>query len=140
MKDDTTKKRPLDYQRDEHRVHLIVYHLIWIPKRRKPILTGAIAADCRKLIEQKCAEKGWELLEAAIQPDHIHLFLRVWPTDSAAEVVKACKGITAYELRKKYLTVLKKLLSLWTRSYFASTAGDVSAATIQRYIDSQRGM
>jgi len=25
----------MDYRRDEHRVHLIVYHLIWCPKRRR---------------------------------------------------------------------------------------------------------
>lgn len=24
----------MDYQRDEHRVHLIIYHLVWTPKRR----------------------------------------------------------------------------------------------------------
>ena len=140
MASNTTSKPALDYQRDEHRVHLIVYHLIWIPKRRKPVLTGPIAADCRKLIEQRCSEKGWSVLELAIQPDHVHLFVQVWPTDSAAEVVKECKGLTAYELRKKYPAILKKLPSLWTRSYFASTAGNVSAATIQHYIASQRGM
>ena len=140
MENNTLPEPALDYQRDEHRIHLIVYHLIWIPKRRKPVLTGPIATDCRKLIEQKCSEKGWSILELAIEPDHIHLFVRVWPTDSAADVVKECKGLTAYELRKKYPAILKKLPSLWTRSYFASTAGNVSAATIQHYIASQRGM
>ena len=140
MVSNTTPKPVLDYPRDEHRVHLIAYHLIWIPKRRKPVLTGAIAADRRKLIEQKCAEKGWSVLELAIQPDHIHLFVRVWPSDSAADVVKECKGLTAHELRKKYPAILKKLPSLWTRSYFASTAGKVSAGAIQHYIASQRGM
>ena len=25
----------MEYQRDEHRVHLIVYHLVWCPTRRK---------------------------------------------------------------------------------------------------------
>jgi len=42
-----------DYQRDEHRVHLIVYHLVWTPKRRKPVLVGEIASDCKALIEEK---------------------------------------------------------------------------------------
>ncbi len=140
MSNNATPKPALDYQRDEHRVYLIVYHLIWIPKRCKPVLTGPIAADCRKLIEQRCAEKDWSILELAIRPDHVHLIVQVWPSDSAADVVKECKGLTAYELRKKYPAILKKLPSLWTRSYFASTAGDVSAATIQHYIASQRGM
>lgn len=127
----------MDYQRDEHRIHLIVYHLIFCPKRRKPVLVAAVAEDCRKLIGRKCEERGWEILELAIQPDHVHLFVRTFPTDSAAEVVKECKGLTSFELRKKYKHLLK-LPSLWTRSYFASTAGNVSGATIQRYIEAQR--
>src|SRR5690348_17263655 len=40
----------MEYQRDEHRVHLIVYHLIWCPKRRKPVLVGEVAAECQALI------------------------------------------------------------------------------------------
>ena len=129
----------INYQRDEQRVYLIVYHLVWTPKRRKAVLTGTIAADCQALIEKKCTEKGWEILELAIQPDHVHLFVQAWPTTSAAEIVKECKGITSHELRKKY-PILKRLPSLWTRSYFAATAGNVSSEAIQRYIAAQKGL
>lgn len=129
----------MDYRRDEHRVHLIVYHLIWCPKRRKKVLVDDVGRDCRAIIEGKCTEQGWEILELAMQPDHIHLFVRAWPTTSAADVVKACKGLTSFELRKKY-PELRKLPSLWTRSYFASTAGNVSAQTIARYVAAQRGV
>ena len=128
----------MEYQRDEHRVHLIVYHLIWCPKRRKSVLVGPVAARCRELLEGKCAERGWTILVLAIQPDHIHLFVRVWPSDSAAEVVKECKGITSFALRKES-PQLRQLPSMWTRSYFASTAGNVSQETSQRYIDAQTG-
>ncbi len=78
-------------------------------------------------------------MELAIQPDYIHLFVRVWPTDSAADVVKECKRLTAHDLRQKYV-VLRRLPSLWTRSYFASTAGNVSQEIIQRYIAAQKGL
>jgi putative transposase len=127
-----------EYQRDEHRVHLIIYHLIWCPRRRKPVLVGPVAARCRELIEGKCDEKGWKILALAIQPDHIHLFVRVWPDTSAVDVVKECKGLTAVHLRKEFPHLLK-LPSMWTRSYFASTAGNVSQETIQRYIVAQTG-
>lgn len=130
----------MEYQRDEHRVHLIVYHLVWVPKRRKSVLVGDVAKDCRSLIIQKCEEKGWKVIELAIQPDHIHLFVQVWPDTPVSEVVKECKGITSYELRKKYPEILKKLPSLWTRSYFAATAGNVSQETIKRYIAAQKGL
>jgi putative transposase len=97
-----------------------------------------VAARCRELLEGKCAERGWTILALAIQPDHLHLFVRVWPSASAAEVVKECKGITSFSLRKEY-PQLSKLPSMWTRSYFASTAGNVSKETIQRYINAQTG-
>ena len=130
----------LDYQRDEHRVHFIAYHLIWCPKRRKSVLVGEIKTRCQEVIEQKCLEKGWALLELAIQPDHIHLFLRVWPMDSVADVVKELKGITAFTLRKEFPLPLSKLPSLWTRSYFASTTGAVSSDMIRDYIAAQKGV
>jgi putative transposase len=136
---DTAYNIEVKYQRDEHRVHLIVYHLVWCPKRRNSVLMGKIAEDCKVLIEAKCHGKGWQILELAIQTDHIHLFVRVWPTVSAAEVIKQCKGITSPELRKRY-PQLRKLPSLWTRSYFTSTAGNVSSDTIQRYIAAQKGL
>jgi putative transposase len=129
----------MDYQRDAHRVHLIIYHLVWCPKWRQAVLGGDIAKDCRALIEQKCAERGWQILELAIQPDHIYLFVRVWPSDSAATVVKECKGLTTHHLRKKY-AVLRRMPSLWTRSSFASTAGNVSQEIIQRHIAAQKGL
>ena len=136
----TTEKGRFKYQRDEHRVHLIVYHLIWCPKRRKPILVGNLRDRCQELLEATCKEKGWDILTLAIQPDHIHIFVRVWPSDSASEVVKALKGSTSFFLRKEFEPLLSKLPSLWTRSFFASTAGAVSAHTIQEYIDAQKGV
>ena len=132
-------KQTLEYQRDEHHVHLIVYHLIWCPGRRKPVFVEKIAERCQQLIEQKCQEKGWQILTLAIQPDHIHLFIRCFPSTSASEVVKECKGITSFVLRKEF-PVLLKLPSLWTRSYFASTAGTISQQTIQKYLDAQKGL
>jgi putative transposase len=137
---ETTKKSKLEYQRDEHRVHLIVSHLIWCPKRRQSILVGKLKDRCQELLEAKCHEKGWDILTLAIQPDHIHLVVRVWPSDSAAEVVKEWKGSASFFLRKEFKLILSKLPSLWTRSYFASTAGAVSAQTIQDSIDAQKGV
>ena len=90
----------MDYIRDEHRVHLIIYHLVFCPKRRKPVLLGDIKRDCERLITEKCTEKGWDIVEMAIMPDHVHLFVRVHPATSAAEVVKEIKGLTSHELRK----------------------------------------
>ena len=129
----------MEYQRDEHRVHLLVYHIVWTPKRRKAVLRNQIAHRCNELIHQKCEEKGWTILNLAIQPDHIHLFIQAWPDNSPSEIVKEIKGITSYHLRREFPELLK-LPSMWTRSFFAATAGNVSQEIIQKYIEAQKGV
>ena len=47
--------------------------------------------------------------------------------------------MTEMGFSKKY-AVLRRLPSLWTRSYFASTAGNVSQEIILRYIAAQKGL
>jgi putative transposase len=32
----------MDYQHEHQSVHLVVYHLIWCPKRRREVLTGPV--------------------------------------------------------------------------------------------------
>lgn len=126
----------LEYTRDEHRIHLIVYHLIWCTKRRKPVLVDEIKTECEKLIREKCEQNAWQVLELAVQPDHVHLFVRSFPTIPAYEIIKECKGIASYVLRNKYKE-LRKIPCLWTKTYFASTAGNVSSEVIKKYIESQ---
>ncbi|MBA3943918.1 MAG: IS200/IS605 family transposase [Herpetosiphonaceae bacterium] len=129
----------MDYQRDEHRIHLVVYHLIWCPKRRKRVLIGAVAIELARLIHAQCEQHGWTVVELAIQPDHVHHFVRVFPSNAASEVVKDLKGSTSHELRAMF-PGLKTMPSMWTRSYFASTAGNVSEATVRAYIEAQKGI
>jgi len=106
MKFDTPTPQTIqDYQRDEHRVYMLNYHFVWTPKRRKPVLVEKVAEDCRSLIEQKCVERGWTILELTIQPDHIRLFVQVFPANSPAEVVKECKGITSYQVSRKHTSL-----------------------------------
>jgi putative transposase len=100
---------------------------------------NAAAVECRSLIERKCAERGWDVLEMSTQPDHVHGCVRVPPTLSAAVVVKERKGLTSPKRRLHHRHLLR-LHSLWTRSYFASTARSVSAAAIRRYIAARTGL
>ena len=127
-----------EYRHKRTSVTLLNYHFVWIPARRKKVLMGDVAKRLRELCVEVALEQEWTILNLAIQPDHVHLFVRVFPTNAASEVVKEVKGFTAHELRAKY-PVLKRLPSLWTRSYFASTAGKVSQETIERYIAAQKG-
>jgi putative transposase len=126
----------MDYQHERHNVHLVVYHLIWCPKRRRKVLIGAIKARLEQLIREVASEHGWTLLEVAIQPDHVHLFLRSDPYSAPSDIARLMKGRSSRVLREEFPDLLK-LPSLWTQSFFVSTAGNVSHEVIQRYIERQ---
>ena len=109
-------------------------HLVWIPKRRKKVLVGDVKIRLNEIFQELAIEKEWLIRALEIAPDHIHLFVEIHPTDAINQVVKAFKGRSSTYLRREFPD-LKKLPSLWTNSYFFSTAGNVSADTIQRYIN-----
>ncbi|MBB6019559.1 putative transposase [Paenibacillus sp. JGP012] len=69
--------------------------------------------------------------------DHTHLFLHALPTLSPADIMAKIKGVTSKKLREEF-PHLQHLPSLWTRSYFVSTAGHVSSETIKRYVEQQK--
>lgn len=82
---------------------------------------------------------GGQVLDLTVQPDHVHLFASFPPTISIAQIMHGIKGATAYQLRHEFPELKSRLPSLWTRSYYVGTAGYVSAETICRYIDEQKG-
>lgn len=125
------------YRKANHSVSLVNYHLVWIPKRRKRVLVNNVEKRLREIVWQVCQENGWVIIALEIMPDHIHLLVNVPPTIPAHQVVKAIKGRKFKKMRKKFPHLLK-LPSLWTHSYFVSTAGNVSSETVKRYIEEQK--
>ena len=119
-------------------VSLLNYHFVWIVRRRRPILEGALDARLKELIRQVCPEIECEILVLETDRDHVHLFVNSLPILAPAQIIQRVKGFTSHELRKEFPWLKTKLPSLWTRSYFVSTAGNVSGDTIRRYIDTQR--
>jgi putative transposase len=126
----------MQYKHSRNKVFLINYHLIWCPKRRKKVLVGDIKTRLEQIINEVAKEKNIEILALEIMPDHLHLFVSSHPNIPVHNLIKAFKGRSSNLLRKEYPELLK-IPSLWTHSYFISTAGNVSSETIQKYIEAQ---
>jgi putative transposase len=95
-----------------------------------------VADRLEQLIEEKANELGLDILRLAIQPDHVHLFITGNPKLSPNKIIQQVKGYTSRNLREEFDFGLP---SLWTRSYFVSSAGEVSSQTIEEYIEAQTG-
>ncbi|WP_135824521.1 IS200/IS605 family transposase [Halorussus ruber] len=127
---------PRGFDRERTNIHKLQYHFIWCPKYRKSVLEGDVRDRLEALIEEKAAELGLERLELAIRSDHVHLFITGDSTLAPNKIVQQVKGYSSRHLRDEFDVGLP---SLWTRSYFVSSAGNVSIEVIEEYIDAQAG-
>jgi putative transposase len=118
-------------------VHDLGYHVVWCPKYRRSVLTGPVNGRCRELLAEKCAEHGWAIVALEVMPGHVHLFVKARPVDSPSHIANQLKGFTSRVLRQEFPHLRSRLPTLWSRSYFVASVGAVSAATVQRYIDTQ---
>ncbi|MCH3949525.1 MAG: IS200/IS605 family transposase [Acidaminococcus sp.] len=126
------------YFRTKTTVSFINYHFVFCPKyRRKIFLIPHVEERFKELTRQICEELKIEILAMECHIDHVYLFLRCWPKQSPAEIMRKVKGASSHRLRNEF-PQLSGMSSLWTRSYFVSTAGNVSSETIKRYVDTQK--
>ena len=100
------------------------------------MLVGPVQRRLKQIITEVITENSWQLIELAIQPDHVHLFVRTNPSTLPSDIPRLLKGRSSRVLRQEFAH-LRKLPTLWTHSYFLSTADNVSSETIQRYIERQ---
>jgi putative transposase len=132
------KFSPDEYRHESNAVSLLNYHFVFIPKRRKKVLVGAIADRLQQIICELVVENRWKIIAMEIMPDHVHLFLNVKPTDDPSSIMRKIKGRASHHLRKEFPELLK-IPTLWTPIYFVSTAGNICTETVKKYIEQQRG-
>ncbi len=41
-----------EYIHEQHTVHLVIYHIIWCPKRRRKVLVGPVHDRLKQIIEE----------------------------------------------------------------------------------------
>ena len=126
------------YFKTKTTVSFINYHFVFCPKyRRKIFLIPHVEERFKSLTGKICDELQIEILDMACHKDHVHLFLKCWPSQSPADIMKKIKGASSHALRDEF-SQLSGMSSLWTRSYFVSTADTVSNETIQWYVNTQK--
>ena len=117
------------------------YHLVWIPKYRRKILTGEVAEATKSLLAECCARQGLSLVAVETDVDHVHVLVSAPPRWSPAALANLLKGYTSRHLRERF-EHLKRLCGreqLWTQAYFVATVGQASAETVRRYIEECQG-
>ena len=128
----------MEYKATRHAKYLCNYHFVWIPKYRRELLVGEVAEYTKEVLKSIAEELGCEIIALEVMPDHIHLFVNCPPRYAPSYLANYFKGKSARLILKKFPELRKRTNGkLWTRSYFVSTAGNVSSETIKKYIEEQ---
>ena len=126
------------YKHTKTTVSLINYHFVFCPRYRRKIFNiPGVEERFKELTIAECNESGIEILALECHIDHVHIFVSVLPSMSIPQIMQKIKGATSLKLREEFLQ-LNAMPSLWTRSYFVSTAGNVSSETIKWDVDTQK--
>ena len=129
------------YYRHNRRKYSLKVHIVLVTKYRKQLLQGSIADDVKQKILDIANTRGYEIIAMETDKDHIHFLLSYDATDRVCDIVKIVKQETTYYLWQKYNSVLSKQYwkkkIFWSDGYFACSIGEVSSATIPKYIESQ---
>lgn len=131
---------PKDVTHGRGYVYSLQYHIIWVTKYRKPILTGSIEADVRQYLLETMQSLEMRPLAMEVMPDHIHLLVDCKPQLRLSDAVKILKGNTARWLFLKHPELKKQLWGghLWNPSYFAATVSERTLEQVTQYINSQK--
>jgi len=126
------------WKKSKTSVYNLSYHIIWTPKYRRNVLVNGIDTELKRLLNKKADEHGWEIKSLEVMPDHVHLFISVSPLDAPHYIVQQMKGYTSKILRDKFPKLKSRLPTLWTRSYYVESVGQISDETIKKYINDQK--
>ncbi|HGF7951784.1 TPA: IS200/IS605 family transposase [Enterococcus faecium] len=127
-----------EYRHSKTTVSLVNYHFVFCPRyRRKIFVNSEVDARFKALVQEIAKENEWNIIAIETDKDYCHLLINVQPTYSPSKIMKIIKGKTSRIIRQEF-EHLSKMPSVWTRSYFVSTAGNVSSEIIKRYVENQR--
>jgi putative transposase len=111
------------------------YHIVLVTKMRGKIFqwkqTNVIA---NRAFEDVCQKHSIDLFSKEVMPDHVHLFVSCPPNYSVRKLFQVLKGASSFYIRREYPS-LKKFKTLWNRGTMYRSIGNVSADSVQNYID-----
>lgn len=131
-----------EYQRKAHSVFLLTYHVVFVTKYRKKVITDEIGDLMKDHAAYICGRFDSELISAETDQDHMHLLISMPPDVAPSKLICCLKTQLSKEVRQNHAEHVQKYLwgnaPFWSASYFIATTGTTSMEKVKEYIDSQR--
>lgn len=114
------------------------YHVVFAPKYRRQVIYGQIRKDIGIILRKLCEQKGIEIIEAELCPDHVHMLISIPPKYSVAQIMGYLKGKSALMIFDRHANMKYKYGNrhFWCRGYYVDTVGR-NRKVIEEYIRNQ---
>ena len=117
-----------------------MYHVIFVCKYRQKVLIG-FENDLKHILKVIATKSDFDIIEMECDKDHIHLRVESCPKISILSIIRRLKQESTINMWKQHGMILKSYYwrenTLWSDGYFCCTIGNVSKATITKYIQEQ---
>ena len=128
-----------DLRHDRHTVSLLTDHLVFSPKYRGKVLLGDVAEVAEEIIRETCKELDIEIIDMAMNVDHVHLFIKYPPKYSVSWIAKRIKGRSSKLLRDQFPRLKEWCQGhLWAPSCYPGSVGH-GWEVVEKYISGQKG-
>lgn len=114
------------------------YHIVFAPKYRRQVIYREIKVDIGKILRKLCEQKGVEIIEAELCPDHVHMLVSIPPKYSVSQIMGYLKGKSSLMIFDRHANLKYKYGNrhFWARGYYVDTVGR-NKKQIQEYIKHQ---
>ena len=114
------------------------YHIVFAPKYRRMMIYRQIKMDVGRILRKLCEQKGVEIIEAEVCPDHIHMLLSIPPKYSVSQIMGYLKGKSSLMIFDRHANLKYKYGNrhFWCRGYYVDTVGK-NKKKIEEYIRNQ---
>ena len=98
-----------EWKSKNHSKYLLQYHLIFVCKYRKKLLSSnSISSDMKSLSKFICEKHNVIIKYMETDKDHTHYMIETEPNINLCDLVRTMKSYTTYHIWKKYHIYLSK--------------------------------
>ena len=128
----------MDYKRLNHTTWDCKYHVVFIPKRRKKKIFGALRKHLGEVFHELARHKESQIIEGHLHDDHVHMCIAIPPKYAVSNVVGHLKGKSAIAIARNFMGRRRNFTgeNFWARGFFVSTVG-LDEEIVRNYIKKQ---
>lgn len=127
------------FDRNNHSVFLLYYHLVLVVKYRRPVINDSISNRLKEIFEYIQPNYNIILQEYNHDKDHLHILFKAQPNSELSKFINAYKSASSRLIKKEFPEIKQYLWKeyFWSRSYCLLTTGGAPIDVIKRYIETQ---